>query len=462
MEKFRNSNGFRIVVLGVLLLGFLIPLSFVNSLVDERMNTFYSAIEEVSSKWGGNQTIRGPIIAIPYSITTRKYLDSEMKKFEWETRNYEMLFLPEELNVTSKLNPIIRNRGIYKIMLYNNLISLNGKFKPISEKDFPTDANVIHWDSAKIILGMDDPKGITSELIIQCNNHKLNFSPGTDSEILNKGIHAKLTTKTNNSDDGITKNRLSGYTNFLSKGNLSFEMDFHLKGSSIFRVVPVGKSSKLSMDSTWADPSFIGAILPTDRVVNDKGFNATWETSFLSRNYGQKIDSRAGFNEQEMNESSFGVNLIIPSDHYQFVDRSLKYAILILLMSFTIFFLIEILTKLQLHPIQYLLIGAAKIIFYILNLALSEHLGFAMAYWIASISVAILIGYYAGNILKSRVRGFYTTGFFLLLYSFLFVILSAEDYALIIGSICLFALLGIVMHVTRKMNWYNSPMPTKD
>lgn len=431
-----NSKGIKLGILAFMLLCFLIPLSFVESILYERQQRSNEAILEISSKWGEQKVIAGPFLVIPYQVQKKRFIDDAGKKFVIDTIDKEALILPDELLINSNVITNIRSRGIYDAVLYQADIDMSGKFPDASKVLAIQNAYKVFWDQAFLSIYTSDNKGLLEELKISWNKQDLPFHPGSGSQALQSGIHT------------IDK------INVFRTNN--FELALKMNGSQSLAFVPIGKSTKTQIMSNWADPSFFGSDLPLERSISEQGFSATWNSSYFSRNYSQVLLDSYEFTEKNILNSNYGVNFFIPLDHYRLIERSLKYAILILLSCFTVFFLIETLNALKLHPIQYLLMGAAMVIFYVLNLSLSEHIGFILAYMISSLAISSLIGYYSGFILKSKAKGIQCFFYFCILFGFLYVILSAQDYALLLGSIAIFALLAFVMHATRKLDWSKS------
>jgi inner membrane protein len=245
----------------------------------------------------------------------------------------------------------------------------------------------------------------------------------------------------------------SGFTVFpavnLSQGEYAFSVNLLLNGSREFNIIPVGKETLVTMSSTWKSPSFIGSFLPEKREISPNSFRAMWSVQHLNRNFPQAWTGNA----YSVDHSAFGVKLLQPVDEYQKVTRSVKYAIMFIVLTFMAFFLTEIFSRAAIHPIQYTLIGLAIILFYVILLSLSEHIPFNVSYALASLGVILLISAYAKGVLKTR-RGVVTIGGILsALYLFLFVTLQLEDYALLLGSIGLFVILGVVMFLTRRIDW---------
>lgn len=434
MSKLISSVNVRLLILGVMVILFIIPLSMVGSLIEERNQSRLDAVSEVGQKWSQNQTLLGPILVIPYNIRIPKSGTSQSKE-KWDYITEYAYILPEELNYQVEMVTEERKRGIYQIPLYTNKINAKGKFAPIRSSDFPMDTTYIYWDDVRLIVSVSDLKGLGGDLKLNWNGKEKIFAPGTKSNFFTSGMSLPIQLEEN---DGI--------------GN--FNMDVSLKGSETFSIIPIGKKTKMMMESNWKDPSFNGNLLPVDREIFETGFRSLWESSYFSRSYPQVIHSMDDSIVNSIYNSAFGVSLMIPVDHYLKMERSVKYGLLFIVTSFTLFFLMEVFGGIILHPIQYVLIGCAMIIFYVLNLSFSEHIGYLGAYMISSLAVTSLIGYYAIHVLQDRKKGIITSMYYLSLYSFLYIILASEDQALLLGSITLFTILALVMHFTRKINWY--------
>ncbi|XDD51726.1 cell envelope integrity protein CreD [Leptospira sp. WS92.C1] len=437
MFKIQSSINLRILILAILLSGFLIPIQMVDSLVSERQQRAMEATEEVSSKWGSSQTVAGPFLVIPYKVHKEKVKGQNGEDIIIG-EDGEMYFLPEELNLETNLKTEKRKRGIYEAILYGGDLKMEGNFNPPGVSDFPENTKSIFWNHARMIVFVSDPKGIGNDIEFLLRGKKKTFQPGSSSLILNSansGLHSEIKLSESNSP-------------------LTFQIKIPIQGSNSIHLAPLGKRSKIQISSDWKDPSFEGNLLPKERKISETGFQAIWESSYFSRNYPQ-IFSFGGVSFDTILTSCYGVRLIIRADQYLKLERSLKYAILFLGASFTLFFLLEIFGGKILHPFQYLMIGFAMMVFYILNLSLSEHLGFAFSYIAASLAVSCLIGYYAGAVLQNIKRGLVAGGYYLGLYVFLYVVLASEDNSLLLGSVAVFLFLALLMHLTRKIDWYS-------
>ncbi|TGN19319.1 cell envelope integrity protein CreD [Leptospira idonii] len=443
MTKIQSSVNLRLVILGVMILCFLIPLSMIQNLIYDRKLTAENAALEISSKWGGNQVVAGPFLVIPYNLKI-PVSDQSSKKQSWDYVTHYAYFLPEDVRMKADLQTELRKRGIYEAVLYKSDLNLEGKFKTPALSDFPKDTSYVYWDDAALVLSVSDVKGIGSEVKLNWGGKEKIFLPGGASTgYFGTGLHTPVSWED-------------------SEVNKKFQIRFDLKGSQSFHFVPTGKNSSFQLSADWKDPSFDGNSLPRDRNITEQGFDSTWDSSYFGRNYPQVITYMDGSISESIDSSKNGVKLITPTDHYLKTERSVKYGILILITSFTLFFLMEVFGGVILHPIQYLLIGSAMVVFYILNLSFSEHIGFTGAYTAASIAVSLLIGYYSASVLKNSKKGILTGIYYSGLYGFLYVILSSEDQALLLGSVALFVVLGIVMHFTRKVDWYAFGKPNEN
>lgn len=429
-ESISQSITFKLISIGILILLLLIPKQMINSLIIERENRMHQTVREVTDKWSRRQTVTGPILTIPY----KKYLLTEDKKNIKEVTRYAT-FLPEELNIETNIQPEERYRGIFKVIVYKAGLSLKGKFPLPDFSLWDIDEKDILWSKATLNVGISDLRGIEKEVYLKQNNLNKAFQPGiSESTLFNSGIHIPL-------QESIQQ--------FI---NNDFSIDISLKGSEELFFVPIGKNTEVTMTSSWKDPSFTGSFLPKDRKIGPDGFEASWKVLHFNRNYPQSWTTA----DYQIQDSKFGVNLLVAADHYQKSLRTSKYAILIIALSFLIFFLIEVTQKLRIHAFQYILIGLALMLFYTLVLSISEHLGFNTAYWISCISVIALISFYSYSVLNKKRLSYLLAGSLTMIYGFIFIIIQIETYALLVGSIGLFVILGLTMYFTRKITWYRT------
>ncbi|MCG8307442.1 MAG: cell envelope integrity protein CreD [Cytophagales bacterium] len=456
-ERISQSVTFKLISIGILILLLLIPKSMINSLIIERERRMQETIHEVTDKWSRSQTVSGPSLIIPY----KKRIEPDDEKKAKMVIRYAT-FLPEELNVKSVVDPEERYRGIFRVIVYRARLSLTGKFpKPdFSKWDIP-DSDIL-WSRAMLNLGISDLRGIEKQVSLNLGSQSHPFLPGVSQGALTEsGIHMPLEPVIRHFHEN------------------DFSIDISLKGSERLYFVPLGKDTEVKMTSSWKDPSFTGSFLPKERGVGPKGFEASWQVLHFNRNYPQSWINQNYFigeenyqddlyglantypgnvstGKNDIGASKFGVILLVAADHYQKSLRSSKYSILIITLSFLMFFLIEVTQKLRIHAFQYILIGLALMIFYTLLLSISEHLGFNVAYWVSSISVIGLIALYSSAVLSNKRLAFLLTGSLIIIYGFLFLIIQIETYALLAGSIGLFIILALTMYYTRKITWYRT------
>ncbi len=429
--KWSDSIILKAAIVGFLGLILLIPTSLVSSIIYERESFRNEAIHEVGDKWGGNQNIIGPIISVPYSVPIT---DQETKKTVYET-NYAH-FLPENLKIKGSLVPETRKRGIYDVVVYSSKLHIEGNFTALNFTHLGVKSENIDANAAQLGIGISDLRGIDKMVSLKWNGADFPFNSGlANTDIAATGIHANVPIGAINDE----------------KGNFNFSIDLDLKGSDLIHFAPVGKITDVTLNSMWSNPSFDGGFLPDDRRVNDKGFNAHWNILHLNRAYPQSFIGTP----QELDKSLFGVSLMIPIDSYAKSTRAVKYGILFIALTFLTFFFIEVLNKKKVHPFQYILVGLALCLFYTLLIAISEQTSFNFAYFSSAAATILLISLYVRSILDNVRLGAIVAGILSLLYGFIFVILQLEGFALLVGSLGLFAVLAAVMYYSRKIDWYN-------
>lgn len=424
--KINQSITFKALVIGFLTIILLIPGIMIQDLIRERQDRSVETIEKINAKWSNAQTICGPVLTIPY--TTQ--VDANNKTVLQE---HTISITPENLNIDTRLFPEERYYGIYKTILYKSEIDLSGNFDKINYQK--TDNSTIHWDQAYLTIGVSDLRGITENISFTLDNKQYPVeAAGNYDRLMGKILVVSL----NNADT------------LLTGRPLNFNCKIKLNGSSNINFIPIGKTSKVHVAGTWKSPGFIGNFSP-EHTITENGFDANWSVLRFNRSIPETwIDNQV----ETFEDASFGVNLIDPVNHYQQNMRSAKYAFMFIALTFVVFFFVEILTKKRIHPIQYLLVGIALILFYSLLLSISEQINFGIAYLVASIATIGLITVYTHSIFKNKVQTGGLAAMLCMLYIFLYVVLQLEDIALLIGSIGLFIILGIIMFFSRKINWY--------
>lgn len=440
---FGGSILFKLGLIGFLTLLLLIPSFMVQDLITERKNRQQEVIREISDKWSGSQLVQGPILVLPYK-TTVMAKDSDTQKNSSQEILTNIYILPENLNISTKANPELLHRGIFDAVVYTSRIKVSGTFSPLELKKSGIDPAMIQWEQAKVDIGLSDLKGLKNNPIIRLGNQNYEVEPDFTS--------LKL-----------FRNNLVILPNLsLEKSTaLNFSFDLDLRGSERLSFLHLGKNTTVKIEGEWNDPSFTGRYLPDERSLSGKAFSATWKMPYYNRPYPQQwieentvlntTDTQVQGSNNSDSRAVFGVDFLLPVDQYQKTIRTAKYAFLVILLSFLSLFFTELLIKQRVHFLQYVLIGAAMTIYYILLLSFSEQVGFNLAYIIASAATAGLIGTFIWSLLKNRKVALVFTSILTIFYSFIFVILQLQDLALLVGSIGLFLIVALLMYLSQKI-----------
>ncbi|MEN8250312.1 MAG: cell envelope integrity protein CreD [Bacteroidota bacterium] len=432
----KNSISLKLITVTILMLLLLIPSAMIKEIIRERELLNTQAVHEVSSKWANQQEIHGPVLSIPMVYEFEKEEEKEGKEeVSLVTITKFWHILPDELNIDGEVTPEKLKRGIYEIVVYTSDLGVSGYFK-IPEIPDQTNLKEVQYDKAFITLGISDLRGIEDQIQLLWGEQELTAQSGSNvSNMIYSGV-------TFNVPD----------IKELGEDSIEFKMNMKLQGSQNLSFIPVGKTTKVNLNSNWPSPKFDGNFLPDDRDVSKDGFTAEWKILQLNRNFPQ---TWVGSNHaKKMKDSSFRVDLIMPLDDYQKSMRSAKYAAMTIALTFLIFFLVEILNGRKIHPFQYVLVGLALLLFYVLLVSISEHSNFNMAYSVTAVAVVTMITLYSLTIFKARKLTMLLAAVLVGIYGFLFVTLQLTDYALLMGSIGLTLILGLTMYFTRNVNWY--------
>lgn len=430
---------FKVITIVVITLLLLIPATMIKFLIVERENTQHKAIREVSSKWAEQQTIEGPFVSIPFYKYIKETSSKDTVTKYIQVQDFVHI-MPENLEIKGDLKPEKRRRGIYEIVVYRSNLKISGNFKPFDFSTFDIKEEDLLIDKAEFVIGINDLRGIENQISLKWNDQNISFNPGVSSnDIVSSGVNALINIELDEKD------------------SYNFSLELNLKGSQKLYFTPVGKVTNINIDSEWTNPSFNGAFLPHQREVSNGGFEADWKVLHLNRNYPQIWTGSQFY----IDDSAFGIDLLLPVDNYHKSYRTARYAILFIGFTFLVFFFIEVLNRVFIHPIQYILVGFALIVFYTLLLSISEHLNYNLAFAISAISTLLLVFGYVRAILKSKKLSLLIMGILAVLYSFIFVIIQIQDYALLIGSAGIFIILSLVMYFSRKIDWYNLNLKDK-
>lgn len=427
----------------------------ISSLVYEREGKREFSITTVTDQWSRSQTVVGPIVSVPYYRYIKLEKDNVVKKH----KEY-IHFLPRTLHVTATLEPEVRYKGIYEVMVYNASIKVSGAFDIQYSLFNDIALEDILVDQAIVSVGLSDVRGIENNIALVWNDDSPSFEPGLKNDVLRNSSSVSVDSRFQPGVEndvlasGISVNVGSVFDN--TQHEFSFELN--LKGSRQLHFVPVGKLTEVIMNSTWNTPNFSGSFLPDSREITKDGFSAYWNVLHLNRSFPNAWLSTSTDETyaHAMYNAAFGTTLFMPADNYQKSTRAAKYAVLIIVLTFLAFLFIELLHNnfSPIHPIQYILVGLALVLFYTLLLAISEHLGFNSAFLISAIATLSLITIHMYLLLKLWHVSALIAGILILVYGYVFSIIQLEDYALLAGAIGLFVILVIVMHFARKIDWY--------
>ena len=423
----KESVIIKLMAIGFLVLLLLIPNAMINDLIQERQFRQEEVEREVNQSWGGPQSVVGPVLSVPYSTFV-----------EWDNgkrteEKHVAYFLPQKLDIEADMAHQIRRRSIFDVVLYQADMTLSGSFQQPDFQALHINEDHVEWEKARISIGIGGMAGIKEMVELDWSGKKLRTEPGTaNPDLIRTGVSVEVPLERGG----------EGYP---------FSIPIKLNGSGHLHFQPVGKSTNVRMVSDWHSPSFEGTFLPDKREISETGFTADWQVLDLNRPYPQQWTD----NQVEFGNSTLGVCLIQPVDEYAKNNRSAKYAILIIGLTFLLYFFFEILQKLLIHPFQYLLVGLALTVFYLLLLSLSEHIGFNRAYLVSSAATIGLIVFYSWSVLGIKRLVFQLLLMLVAIYGFIYVLLQLEDFALVAGSIGVFIALAAVMYSSRKVNWYN-------
>jgi inner membrane protein len=431
----KNSVMLKLATITILVLLLLIPTSMIQSIIREREFLNEETIVEVSSKWANSQQINGPILTIPFSYEYEK--DDKIVE---GIRYWHIL--PKSLTINGDVDPEKLRRGIYEIVVYRSSMNISGTFNTDLHL-VENDLKEIKWDQAFLTVGISDLRGVEEDVVLNWGKKSLPVEPGSRiPQIAYSGITVNI--------PGLGEEE---------KADIPFSFDLKLQGSQNLSFVPLGNNTDIRLTSSWANPSFNGNFLPDEREVTDNGFSANWKILQLNRNFPQ---TWVGSSEADkLAEASFGVNLILPLDDYQKSMRSAKYGVMTIVLTFLVFFLVEVLNGRKIHPFQYTLVGLALSLFYILLISISEHANFNLAYGISTCAIVGMISLYSMSVFKMPKLSMLLVATLIGIYGFLFVTLQLADYALLMGSIGLTIILAITMYFTRNINWYKLNIATE-
>ncbi len=438
-NRLQSSISVKLLVIALLLLILQIPQLLVRSIIDERQGMQYQAASEISQRWGGPQHIGAPLLNTQHTVV--REVDGKSKQ-----QTVHSLILPASLVVDAELDASERYLGMYEVPVFVAEVKMTGTIEFDARHHL---GQVEDWQIQNLFIPIQSMRGLKGIKSVQINGHEVSLS---QQQIAVNG------------SKGITLDLSAAALSHQPRQTLNFTIELSLAGSRNFSVLPMAGQTDINMRANWPAPSFKGDFLPAERHISDQGFDASWQVNELNHNLGRVIShvpshhsgasERYGYSQPQTAWPDLGVEILIPADTYQVNERTIKYSLLIMVLTFAGFFLAEMFFKLRLHPFQYLLIGFSLTVFYLLLLSVSEYIRFDWAFALAALANVLLIGGYCSVVLGARQRGFYTGLLFAVLYGFIFVLVKAEQASLLMGAIGIWVFLALVMYLTRKIDWY--------
>lgn len=433
-NTFWRSPAAKLFLTGVLSLALVVPLWVVLALTSDREARRTEVVKSVGHEWGMPQAIVGPVLIIPYLVRPSGAAASIVQ---------HLAVMPETFLATVTATVEERNISIYEVPVFSSLIAVTGRFGPVALSGFGSDVELIQWDKAYLSVGIADLSGV-EDAGATLAGAKVAFDPGltADDPFVQRdgtkiatmpGVHAML----------AGSGPVAGF---------DYALDLRVRGTASLRVAPVGRQSEVSMESNWEHPNFAVGMLPSERTVAASGFKASWRVPYLARTTPQAwmIEREGHF---YAGDSMLGVGFVSPVDLYTLVERALKYGVMFIGVTFLTVFMLEILSPLRIHIVQYGLVGLILVLFFVLLLALAEQIGFGVAYLTASAATGLVVSVFVGTVLESRSKALMAAASFAVTFGLLYAILRLEDLALLSGAVAGFALVTTVLFATRKVDW---------
>lgn len=453
-KKIASGIGFlKLLCIGLLGLGLLIPLVMISELVHERSRRKQEVGMEITSKWGQSQELAGPVMVIPYEkeVISKVNEGGQVKTLVSYQTEYLHL-LPNTLKVSQEVKPETRRRSLYRSVVYQSVTTMTGDFSGLNLEKEGVRPEAVAWDKARLVLGISDLKGLSAFPELTWNARSLEAG----SEPL-----------------ALFKENLSAPLDLSEAKDArgTFSVKLNVRGSEFLSIAPLGRENEIRVKGDWGSPGFDGDYLPAEHEVKDGSFEARWSVPSLDRKIPQQWShALVGLPSEGLGDKGIAplglqvVKVTFPDgvDLYQQTDRTLKYGVLVIALAFLALLFTEILRQTPFHIIHYGLIGAALVIFYTLLLSFSEHIGFNPAYLGAFLATNGIITWFVRNISGSTLTAGIFAGILTLFFGFNFVLMQLEDYALLVGSIGLFVILATLMYLAGKINWFDNRREVQD
>jgi inner membrane protein len=428
IAAFRSSPLWRVLLLGMLVLLLQAPSGLIAQVSRERQQSRDEAVRETSSTWGGAQQVAGPFLVVPYRIFG---VNDKGKRVE--TESGDVVMLADTLDVRSSATVETLHRGLFEVPVYRGQVVLKGRVRaPLRELGSRVPREALLWNEAQVVFHLSDVHAIDRVGPLRWSGKDYELQGG-GGKLAGTGVHALV-------------------PDLVPGAPADFSLELSLRGSEALYFAPTARETSVTLQSNWPHPKFQGAWLPTQRQVGNDGFDASWSLTSVAG--GLPAAWKKGeLDDDSLGTARFGVGLLNPVDAYRMNERTLKYDLLFIGLTFVVVWLFEIVAGKKVHALQYLMLGGSLCLFYLLELSLAEHIGFGAAYALAAAAVTAQVSFYARSILQGWRPAFVLMACVATLYGLLYLLLGAEDYALLVGSAALFAMLSGVMFLTRKVQW---------
>ncbi len=432
VERLRESTSFKVAVIGFLILVLLIPVAMTIGVIEDRIDVHETARVDMMRSWGEAQQVAGPVLVVPGTV--RRTIDSESRVLD-----AQLVVVPRQLAYEAAVEPEIRKRGIHEFPVYRAGMRVSGVLRLPDAPDAGRGMETLDLSRAYVAFAISDARTLTTTPALTIGGQSIDFAAGGRRI---SSLPPQLVAPVGALLEGGTD-------------SIEFSIDLDFNGTDSLAFVPLGDQTRATVSSAWPDPSFSGTQLPRTHEISGDGFTASWEVSEFARPAPSAwIDGTV--DESLLTGSAFGVDLYMGVGLYEQSLRAARYAVLFVGLTFVAWFLFETLGRLRLHPLQYLLVGFANVLFYLLLLSLAEHLGFGLAYILGAVASSSLIVGYSRAVLASKARALVMAALLFALYGYLYLVLSAESFAMLAGALGLWVILGSVMYLTRKIDWYRT------
>ena len=429
LDTSTRSASIKVAIIVFLTLVLLIPVSMIDSVIRDRRSNETVATQDIGRSWGLDQVVTGPVLRLPYE-------DSRVTVYGAPFLQPKSLYiLASDLRIEADVTSELRYRGIHTVPVFSAEVSMDGSIGLGAIEELGIDPAAVDWKNAELLLGISDAKGVARIPEARVDGVQSRFRPGTEQI------------------PGLPPQLGAALKDVKSGKRLEIGISLRVNGTGSLSFLPLADSTEVRMSSEWPSPSFSGRFLPLTREVSADGFEASWQVPSLSRKLpAYWVDMHTA--GDEVAHGAFGVRFIQPVGLYQLMLRAIKYAVLFVGLTFVSYFIVEVVADLRLHPLQYLLVGLANTLFYLLLLSLAEHIGFDLAYAVSTAASAVLIVGYSASVLAKRSRAALIAAVLAGLYAFLYLTLKAESFALLAGAVGLWVVLAAIMYLTRGINWY--------